>query len=125
METIFLKSKELYLKQKLLYDKLEDVNISESEIETINNEIDRIDDEIIDIDYHNLFFIEDEVMFSSKHECLQWINNPKNTVVFKSYFYQGKDLSKELCKKICLDKLDNFWKDHPDGLIITYLNTFD
>ena len=125
METFFLKSKELYLKQELLYDKLEDFNISESEIESINNEIDGIDDDIIDIDYHNLFLIEDENMFSSKQECLQWVNNPKNTVVFKSYFYQGKDLTEEQCKQICLDKLDNFWESYPSGLIITCSDTID
>jgi len=120
METFFLKSKELYLKQELLYDKLEDINISESEIESINNEIDRIDDEIIDIEYHNLFLIEDDNIFFSKQECFQWIDNPKNTVVFKNYSFQGKDITKEQCKQICLYKLDKFWESYPDGLIITY-----
>jgi len=118
METFFLKSKELYLKQELLYDKLEDINISESEIESINNEIDRIDDEIIDIEYHNLFLIEDDNIFSSKQECLKCINS-KN-VVFKNYSFQGKDITKEQCKQICLYKLDKFWEIYPDGLIITY-----
>ena len=119
METFFLKSKNLYLKQKLLYNKLEDINITESEIENINDEIDKIDDEIITIDYHNLFEIEDDIIFSSKQECLQWIDNPDNIVRFDKFIFEGKELNKEQSKQICLNRLHKFWESYPDGLIIT------
>lgn len=117
METWFLKSKDLYLKQELLYDRLEVIGITESEIEIINDEIDRIDDEIINIDYHNLFISnKDQLTFSSKQECLDWID--KSDVIFRKFIFDGNELSEDQNKKICLNKLDKFWESYPDGLVL-------
>jgi hypothetical protein len=115
----FLKSKDLYLKQELLYDRLEVIDVTESEIESIKYEIDRIDDEIVDIDYHNLFFIDEyqDTIFSSKQECLDWIGNTEN-VRFRNFVFEGKELNEEQNKEICLNKIDKFWESYPDGLVL-------
>ena len=119
METWFLKSKDFYLKQKSLYDRLDVIGVTESEIESINDEIDRIDDEIVDIDYHNLFFIDEYqyTIFSSKQECLDWIDNTEN-VRFRNFVFKGKELNEEQNKKVCLNRLDKFWESYPDGLVL-------
>ena len=132
--TWFVKDKELYLKQLELLDEAKVLcEDSENDIDealfSLHNDLDVISKKN-EANYHDVFrtskrtekgcYIEETI--TSRDECFEWIEKPENfAFVFvpnkdKISYFSDKGNGIE-AKKAALKRLEEFWQEHPNGLI--------
>lgn len=133
--TWFVKDKELYFKELELWKEIEEFCIEDENIIDevrffkLQKEIGEIDEKI-EVNYHDVFrtskrtekgcYIEETI--TSRDECFEWIEKPENfAFVFvpnkdKISYFSDKGNGIE-AKKAALKRLEEFWQEHPNGLI--------
>lgn len=135
--TWFVEDKELYFKELELWNELYKL-CDESGSPTENTEDEYYDKELVidkiskknTANYHDVFrtskrtekgcYIEETI--TSRDECFEWIEKPENfAFVFvpnedKISYFSDKGNGIE-AKKAALKRLEEFWQEHPNGLI--------
>lgn len=120
--TWFVKSKAVYLEIGELYKQLEEDYTGEFSY-NLQVEIDKLEEEN-KTEYHDLFRTgrrnEDgtyiDVTLDSLVETLKYLLDPENKVSFKRTIFDTKEVELKYQDE-ALEKLQEFWKKYPEGLI--------
>jgi hypothetical protein len=126
--TFFYKRKDLYLEEQELYKKLDDFDNGEIYLEDLElNQIHYRLQILVKLNhtrFHDLFrtgklkedrsYIDDVI--SSRKECFEWIEDPKNLVSFKHVYYESDEDTK-IHKQLSIQKIHEFWNEYPEGVI--------
>ena len=120
--TWFVKSKTIYLELEELYKKLEADYTGEFSYD-LQVEINKLEEEN-KTDYHDLFRTgkrsDDgtytDVTLDSLVETLKYLLDPENKISFKRTVFDTKKVELKYQDE-ALEKLQEFWKKYPEGLI--------
>ena len=120
--TWFVKSKTIYLELEELYNKLEADYTGEFSYD-LQVEINKLEEEN-KTDYHDLFRTgkrsDDgtytDVTLDSLVETLKYLLDPENKISFKRTVFDTKKVELKYQDE-ALEKLQEFWKKYPEGLI--------
>lgn len=120
--TWFVKSKAIYLELEELYNKLEADYTGEFSYD-LQVEIDKLEEEN-KTEYHDLFRTGKrsgdgtytDVTLDSLVETLKYLLDPENKVSFKRTVFDTKKVELKYQDE-ALEKLQEFWKKYPEGLI--------